>query len=175
MKVNTINEAWEIAKELINNATLNSERTERAGYKVYSNNSGEWISDLETRLEVNMTNGNTVNIWIEEKEKYYTSEEAERAAKHINNIIKERTTKYTFAVSGDDYTAIEERRLYEELQRESFWAVHAASETVVKWCKNNGIEWGSIRIDPCTITYYKHGETGGHYCFDAYITDRITD
>lgn len=70
MKANSVNEAWEIAKGIVRNATLNNQLTEHAGYKVYQNEEGEWISDLETRLEINYNSENTmktVNIWIEEE------------------------------------------------------------------------------------------------------------
>jgi hypothetical protein len=65
MKVATSNKAWEIAKEIITDATLDIARSERAGYKVYSNEEGAWIADLEDRLECNLASGNTITVWVE--------------------------------------------------------------------------------------------------------------
>jgi hypothetical protein len=69
MKAKSINEAWEMAKELVKDAQLDTQLTENAGYKVYQNEEGEWISDLGERLECNIVSGKTINIWIEKDEK----------------------------------------------------------------------------------------------------------
>lgn len=50
--------------DYLHNAALSM----RAGYPIYSNDFGEWISDLGTRLEVNTDNGRkTTNIFIYER------------------------------------------------------------------------------------------------------------
>jgi putative selenate reductase molybdopterin-binding subunit len=44
-------------------------RSEKAGYPIYFTTKegvNEWISDLGNRLEVNLMNGKTVNIWIKD-------------------------------------------------------------------------------------------------------------
>lgn len=40
----------------------------RAGYPIYSSTTipDEWISDLGVRLEINLSGGKTINIWIDE-------------------------------------------------------------------------------------------------------------
>lgn len=71
MTVTSMNKAWEAAKEMAHTAfILDKDLTERAGYKVYkSADDKATISDLNTRLELNFANGETINIWIEEEAK----------------------------------------------------------------------------------------------------------
>lgn len=72
MTATTMYKAWEKAKEIANTGfTLNEWKTKRAGYKVYdaADESGTTVSDLNTRLELNIADGRTFNIWIEEDNK----------------------------------------------------------------------------------------------------------
>ena len=70
MKTKSRKAAWEVADSIFNTDYMKDElRSKNAGYDIYhSTASGvnAWISDLGDRLEVNMENGETVNIWIEE-------------------------------------------------------------------------------------------------------------
>lgn len=47
-----------------------ADRSERAGYPIYYSTilHDEWISDLGDRLEVNLSGGKTINIWIDERD-----------------------------------------------------------------------------------------------------------
>ena len=49
--------------------TYDSKKSENAGYPIYvstmEGNNG-WISDLGTRLEVNLHNGTSINVWIDD-------------------------------------------------------------------------------------------------------------
>lgn len=67
MRVKDRSAAWqEVDKIFPGDYELDEQRSERAGYKVYwSSREGlnAWISDLETRLEVNLPDTTTV-IWI---------------------------------------------------------------------------------------------------------------
>lgn len=69
MTVTSIKEAWRKADIIFpTDYLLDSERTAKAGYNIYwSTLEGctAWISDLGNRLEVNLPDGKTVNIWIE--------------------------------------------------------------------------------------------------------------
>lgn len=61
--------AWAIADELFpSDYVHDSSRSQRAGYDVYMSTfpgMDAWISDLGDRLEVNLPDGQTVNVWIE--------------------------------------------------------------------------------------------------------------
>ena len=64
----SIEKAWNLADELFPCDYLHdSSRTQRAGYDIYMSTNPEvyaWISDLGDRLELNMADGSTVNLWI---------------------------------------------------------------------------------------------------------------
>ena len=69
MTVTSIRDAWaEVRKIFPTDYEYSIERSERAGYPIYySKASGvnTWISDLGNRLEVNLPDGESVNIWIQ--------------------------------------------------------------------------------------------------------------
>lgn len=72
IKVSSVSEAWRAAARIFpTDYEKNEENSKRAGYPIYETTStderfsGFHISDLNTRLEVNMGN-ETVTIWIEE-------------------------------------------------------------------------------------------------------------
>lgn len=74
IRVNSVSEAWRTAARIFpTDYEMNEESSNRAGYPVYETTStdlrfsGFHISDLNTRLELNMGN-ETVTIWIEEDE-----------------------------------------------------------------------------------------------------------
>ena len=71
MKVRNYDEAWKEASKLTKyDFDYDIAKSKACGYPVYSNDAGEWISDLGTRLEVNAypKEGkqyiHTTNIWI---------------------------------------------------------------------------------------------------------------
>ena len=69
MKVKNIQQAWYEADRLIPNDYMKDyEASEKAGYPIYRStiNYYDYICDLNDRLEVNLANGQTVNIWIEQ-------------------------------------------------------------------------------------------------------------
>ena len=64
MKVNTKAQAWNEADKIFpSDYTYDSRLTHESGYPVFTGQGG-WINDLNTRLEVNLITGETVNIWI---------------------------------------------------------------------------------------------------------------
>lgn len=73
MKVNSMLKAWEAASEIFPTDYEKDESASvKAGYPIYTSTASgvnAWISDLGNRLEVNLPDGNTVNIWVEVEEK----------------------------------------------------------------------------------------------------------
>ena len=69
MTVKSIRDAWaEVQKIFPTRYEHDASRSERAGYPIYySTASGvnAWISDLGNRLEVNLPDGKSVDIWIQ--------------------------------------------------------------------------------------------------------------
>lgn len=74
MTVKTKAEAWAKADVIFATDYAKDEaRSERAGYDVYFSTADgvyAWIADLGDRLEVNLENGESVNIWIDEGPKF---------------------------------------------------------------------------------------------------------
>ena len=69
MTVTSIRDAWaEVQKIFPTRYEHDASRSERAGYPIYystANGVNAWISDLGNRLEVNLPDGKSVDIWIE--------------------------------------------------------------------------------------------------------------
>ena len=74
MTAKSIKEAWQLADEIFPTDYLKDDaKSARAGYDIYTSTAAgvnAWISDLGDRLEVNLADGKTVNIWIEEQPKF---------------------------------------------------------------------------------------------------------
>ena len=74
MKVKSKQEAWRKADVLFSTDYMKDDiRSNRAGYDIYYSTAAgvdAWISDLGDRLEVNMENGKTVNIWIDDEPQF---------------------------------------------------------------------------------------------------------
>lgn len=72
--VRSIKDAWQKADEVFPTDYIKDEiKSERAGYGIYVSTAdgvNAWISDLGDRLEVNLDNGKTITIWINETPKF---------------------------------------------------------------------------------------------------------
>ena len=88
MTVNSKQEAWNKANEIFPTDYMKDDRASKAaGYNVYwstCDGVNAWISDLNDRLEVNLPDGTSVNIWIEEKPEF-----AEYMLKDALEVINE--------------------------------------------------------------------------------------
>lgn len=99
IKAKSVSEAWETANKIFpTDYEKNEESSRRAGYPIYETTSTDkrfydfHISDLNTRLEVNMGN-ETVTIWIEEDTfeiavKGLTEEEKESLKEVVDKEIR---------------------------------------------------------------------------------------
>ena len=90
MKVKSKQEAWRKADIIFPTDYMKDNiRSNRAGYDIYYSTAAggdAWISDLGDRLEVNMENGETVNIWIDD-EPQFAEYQLEDALSVISNAI----------------------------------------------------------------------------------------
>ena len=81
MTVTSIKEAWtEVGKIFPTDYEYSTERSERAGYPIYYSTAAgvnAWISDLGNRLEVNLADSESVNIWIQAPAEATTSNSTE--------------------------------------------------------------------------------------------------
>ena len=102
MKVKNINEAWNEANKIMPNDYLKDEEASvRAGYPIYRStiNHYDYICDLGDRLEVNLANGQTVNIWIEQPSTIEEYADCEASTitirKYVNGNSKDTTRNAT--------------------------------------------------------------------------------
>lgn len=105
MKANNREQAWEIANEIFPTDYIKNEaKSKRAGYDIYESTAEgvlAWISDLSDRLEVNLDNGKTITIWINERPKFkeWQIEDAlqviDKAIYRIDDIVDDRLAKET--------------------------------------------------------------------------------
>ena len=81
MTVTSIRDAWaEVQKIFPTRYEHDASRSERAGYPIYYSTAAgvnAWISDLGNRLEVNLPDGKSVDIWIEAHVEATTSNSTE--------------------------------------------------------------------------------------------------
>ena len=109
MKVTSIKDAWAEANKIFpTDYEHDASRSERAGYPIYystANGVNAWISDLGNRLEVNLPDGKSVDIWIEAHVEATTSnstedtgsatkEERRETAKRIQRLTYYYTEEY---------------------------------------------------------------------------------
>ena len=90
MKVKSKQEAWRKADIIFPTDYAKDDiRSSRAGHDIYHSTAAgvnAWISDLGDRLEVNLENGETVNIWIDE-EPQFAEYQLEDALRVISDAI----------------------------------------------------------------------------------------
>ena len=67
IKVSSRLEALGIARAYLGDTKKDESASNKAGYPICKNISGEWVSDLGNRLELNFADGHTQNIWIEDE------------------------------------------------------------------------------------------------------------
>ena len=113
MTVTSIRDAWaEVQKIFPTRYEHDANRSERAGYPIYYSTASDvnaWISDLGNRLEVNLPDGKSVDIWIEapveatatsnsaedtEDSGSATKEERRETAKRIQRLAYFYTVEY---------------------------------------------------------------------------------
>lgn len=111
MKVRSRQEAWDRADAIFTTDYIRDDaKSERAGYDIYCSTAegvNAWISDLGDRLEVNLENGETVNIFIEEEPKFKEYQIAD-ALEVISDAIYEIDDKVNSKLA--DVTGIKEAR-----------------------------------------------------------------
>ena len=100
MKATSRAEAWQMANEIFPTDYMKDEgASSRAGYDIYRNGGGwclhpienynQWISDLGNRLEINLDNGKTINIWIEIPKPGFSEAEIGTALEVISDIVSD--------------------------------------------------------------------------------------
>lgn len=89
IEVNTYAQAWEVVQEI--NAGDYIRISDFTDYPMYRNEAdGSWVSDLNTRLELNLANGKSINIWFSDLAMKLIEKDAEIAKlyKEIERLNK---------------------------------------------------------------------------------------
>lgn len=109
MTVTTIKDAWTAANEIFpTDYEQDANRSKRAGYPIYFSTAAgvnAWISDLGNRLEVNLPDGRSVNIWIEApaQEPEETTEEAGSEANMEERVAVARRVRHLTYFYTEEY------------------------------------------------------------------------
>ena len=92
----TINEAYEMAYEMIGAYQKDERGTKNAGYNIYRSeeNYYDYICDLGNRLEVNTHDGKSLNIWIETEEQENQRELETKVKEQEYEILKLKAKLY---------------------------------------------------------------------------------
>lgn len=105
MKVTSALNAWKEAQKHVHNYKKDHEASKNAGYSIYRGDEG-YVSDLDTRLEVNLNSGESFNIWIEEAEAEQPENNISGAEKYISVDIKIDTDNGSRRTTTSDETAV---------------------------------------------------------------------
>lgn len=182
MKAQNINEAWTMAAEIFPTPYHKDEQSsERAGYNVYRSDYFNryycYICELGDRLEINLDDGRTINIWIDPED------EREEISRHIAIIHAarehgeqitphriENRIKLTFCINGYSWSSDREKIIYKALKNTKRRA-DIITELITAYCEANAIPWGIM--DTTNALHFSNGEPNeGYFIISAYITPR---
>lgn len=142
MTVKNINEAWAKVNEIFP-TDYNEDVTasERAGYKIYrsSINHYDYICDLGDRLEVNLCDGTTVNIWVENEAKEVKTVEKAETESEAKENKKVVTVCFDFGSIATVSVTLHEDKTFEECLR-------MRSERIEEYLNNDG-EWVKLQSE----------------------------
>ena len=182
MTAKNFQEAWEAAAAIMpTDFEHDSARSAAAGYPVYYSTAfavEAWISDLGDRLEVNLPNGKSINIWIEEekKEEEKTEAELDREAEETAENMEvsalytpEVSIEITVAIDGE-YGGRNQAIIYNGIQRGNKTIIF---DVIKRYCALNDIKWG--RMHGAKADFHEHGKDSGrgHYIISAVVNPSI--
>lgn len=94
IKVTSKYEAWKVVDGYLGETKLDEEASERAGYEIYKNDKGEWVSDLGSRFEINLTYGGVVNVWFDDGETMPGTKSVTVYYRGLNDIVCSKKIKH---------------------------------------------------------------------------------
>lgn len=94
IKVTSKYEAWKVVNEYLGETKLDEEASERAGYEIYKNDKDEWVSDLGSRFEINLTYGGVVNVWFDDGETKPGTKSVTVYYRGLNDIVCSKKIKH---------------------------------------------------------------------------------
>lgn len=121
MKVSSKEKAWEEVNKIFPYDYEKDEKgSANAGYPIYTSTASEhpqnWISDLGNRLEVNLEDGSSTNIWIEEQgEDVEVTVIAKSGETRVYKTYAEYRKDYRFFRSSDLESGFETEEHFEKI------------------------------------------------------------
>lgn len=117
-------EAWNKANEIFPTDYAKDEgSSQRAGYPIFRSTADghfyDYICDLNDRLEVNLSTGETVNIWIEQEAEPKVAPEKMEALKKISTRIQKLGFWFAGEMLDDEEKGEENRRNFEKAKAEN--------------------------------------------------------
>lgn len=94
IKVTSKYEAWKVVDGYLGETKLDEEASERAGYEIYKNDKDEWVSDLGSRFEINLTYGGVVNVWFDDGETKPGTKSVTVYYRGLNDIVCSKKIKH---------------------------------------------------------------------------------
>lgn len=94
IKVSSKYEAWKVVDGYLGETKLDEKASERAGYEIYKNDKGEWVSDLGSRFEINLTYGGVVNVWFDDGETKPGTKSVTVYYRGLNDIVCSKKIKH---------------------------------------------------------------------------------
>lgn len=174
MTVNTRREAWNTANEIFPTDYIkNDAQSTAAGYDVYTSTAAgvnAWISDLGNRLEINLENGKTINIWIESTESTEATETAKATEK---TITLESESERTIAKSGETIhkTSEAELVLSADTKLSEIARFERAARLLIKHARSDRKNGAAVSVR-LSVGYYAHGKSGIIQCdFQSWLGD----
>lgn len=141
IKVSNRNEAWELAYRLMNhNLERDEEASKRAGYTIKRDidNENNWVSDLNSRLELNFSNGSTLNIYVAN-----ISDVEDKEVLHYEKMVKEWADAHNMSTFTGEHT-VDRNHIFDEEQ-----SVRWNREQVVKHNEAVNEKRRSLREEKC--------------------------
>lgn len=93
IKVTSKYEAWKVVNGYLGETKLDEEASERAGYEIFTNDKGEWVSDLGSRFEIVTLDDGTVNVWFDDGETKPGTKSVTVYYRGLNDIVCSRKIK----------------------------------------------------------------------------------
>ena len=117
-------EAWNRVNEIFpTDYAKDEDSSQRAGYPIFRSTADghfyDYICDLNDRLEVNLSTGETVNIWIEQETEPEVAPEKMEALKKMSTRIQKLGFWFAGAMLDDEEKGKENRRNFEKAKAEN--------------------------------------------------------
>ena len=176
MKVDTLQDAWNAAcKEFPTDFELDTLATKNAGYNVYRSTAEghyyDYICELGDRLELNLSDGTTINIWIDKYEDF-EDEHNVKQSEYENLLHAGGTRELTY---GEALDAVCNEFGFDPAKVKIITEVPKLMINSKRQLKKvgtisrkpiwNATDWNYIRFD-CANWFYemKNGELRQFYC-----------